>query len=105
MSYSRIIVDYPLHPSALKQLEKLEPASASAGESASMLRACAAVLAALRLDTMQDAATLAAPEAAQPSIVQTSFLRHANAAVRRLNPVCDVCERAVHTSWCWLVAA
>ena len=75
------LLQYALHPSSLQQLQMLEPADSWAGASAPMLRACAAVLAALRQDAVQDATIAHAHEAAQPSILQTSFLRHGNTAV------------------------
>ena len=77
----KAMLQYPLHPSSLWQLQRMEPAGSLAGTSALVLRACAAALLALREDAAQDAALRLASEAAQPSIVQTSFLRHGNTAV------------------------
>ena len=92
------LLQYPLHPSSLQQLQMLEPAGSWPGASAPMLRACAAALATLRLDAVQDAALAHAYEAAQPSIVQTSFLRHGNTAVS--NPLRTVSVRSVNESLC-----
>lgn len=78
----RAVLQNPLHPSSLQQLQRLEPAGDWAGASAPLLRACTAVMAALPQDAIQDAVLHAASEAAQPSIVQTSFLRHGSTAVR-----------------------
>ena len=76
----RAVLQNPLHPSSLQQLQRLEPAGDWAGPP--LLRACTAVMAALPQDAVQDAVLHAASEAAQPSIVQTSFLRHGSTAVR-----------------------
>ena len=75
------VLDYPLHPSTLQQLQRAEPANDWAEASTRALWACAAAVAALQLDAAQDAALAAAAGAACPSAVQTSFLRSASAAV------------------------
>jgi hypothetical protein len=77
----RAVLDYPLHPGSLRQLQELDLPSSQAGAGASMLRGCSALLAALQLDSIQDAAMLAAAKAAQPSVVQTSYMRHLSTAV------------------------
>ena len=77
----RAVLDYPLHPGSLRQLQTLDLPSSQAGAGASMLRGCSALLAALQLDSIQDAAMLAAAKAAQPSVVQTSYMRHLSTAV------------------------
>lgn len=85
------LLQYPLHPSSLQQLQKLELSSSWAGAWAPMLRSCAAILAASGQDAIQDAALVHAAEAARPSIAQTSFLRHGNTAVS--SPLRDSCIR------------
>ena len=92
------VLQYPLHPRSLQELQRLELTSSWAGACAPMLRSCTAVLSALRQDAIQDAALAHAAEAAQPSIVQTSFLRHGNTAVR--NPQIVAALESWHVSLC-----
>ena len=54
------VLDYPLHPSTLQQLQRAEPATDWAEASTRALWACAAAVAALQLDAAQDAALAAA---------------------------------------------
>ena len=75
------VLDYPLHPSTLQQLQRIEPATDWAEAGTRALWACAAAVAGLQLDAAQDAALLAAAGAAGASTVQTSYLRSASAAV------------------------
>ncbi len=75
------VLDYPLHPSTLQQLQRVQPATDWAEASTRALWACAGAVAALQLDAAQDAALLAAAGAARASSVQTSYLRSASATV------------------------
>ena len=81
-----IVLQYPLHPSTLRELPQSELALGWAETGAPALRACAAAVAGLQLDAAQDAALLAAAAAAHPSIIQTSCLRSASAAVSAKRP-------------------
>ena len=81
------VLDYPLHPSTLQQLQQTEPATDWAEASTRALWACAAAVAWLQLDAAQDAALPAAAGAARPSTVQTAYLRSASAAVSTRNCV------------------